>query len=140
MREYGHQCVVWQTAVNPVVALELLATGTWSGTGVLGPEAFDAVPFLDLLTAYGSPWGQRGDGRRLSSLSRLAPVSTERPARGGVCGAARDTWRAERGSGARGVPQTPSSGAPDTRERSERKSTGSSAVTTIAPVVMSRGD
>jgi saccharopine dehydrogenase (NAD+, L-lysine forming) len=28
---------------------------------VLGPEAFDAVPFLDLLTAYGSPWGQRED-------------------------------------------------------------------------------
>jgi saccharopine dehydrogenase-like NADP-dependent oxidoreductase len=59
MREYGHQCVVWQTAVNPVVALELLAAGTWSGAGVLGPEAFDAVPFLDLLTAYGSPWGQQ---------------------------------------------------------------------------------
>ncbi len=61
MREYGHQCVVWQTAINPVVALELLATGAWEGTGVLGPEAFDAVPFLDLLTAYGSPWGQRED-------------------------------------------------------------------------------
>jgi saccharopine dehydrogenase (NAD+, L-lysine-forming) len=61
MREYGHQCVVWQTAVNPVVALELLATGVWSGSGVLGPEAFDAKPFLDLLTAYGSPWGQRED-------------------------------------------------------------------------------
>jgi saccharopine dehydrogenase (NAD+, L-lysine-forming) len=60
MREYGHQCVVWQTAVNPVIALELLATGVWSGTGVVGPEAFDAVPFLELLTAYGSPWGQRG--------------------------------------------------------------------------------
>jgi saccharopine dehydrogenase (NAD+, L-lysine forming) len=59
MREYGHQCVVWQTAVNPVVALELLARGTWSGTGVLGPEAFDAVPFLELLTEYGSPWGQK---------------------------------------------------------------------------------
>ena len=59
MREYGHQCVVWQTAVNPVIALELLANGTWSNTGVLGPEAFDAVPFLDLLKDYGSPWGQR---------------------------------------------------------------------------------
>jgi saccharopine dehydrogenase-like NADP-dependent oxidoreductase len=59
MREYGHQCVVWQTAVNPVVALELLARGTWSGAGVLGPEAFDAVPFLDLLTEYGVPWGRR---------------------------------------------------------------------------------
>src|SRR6478609_288443 len=59
MTEYGHQCVVWQTAINPVVALELLANGTWSGSGVLGPEAFDSVPFLDLLTAYGSPWGQQ---------------------------------------------------------------------------------
>jgi saccharopine dehydrogenase (NAD+, L-lysine forming) len=59
MREYGHQCVVWQTAINPVVALELLARGTWTGAGVLGPEAFDAVPFLDLLTEYGSPWGQQ---------------------------------------------------------------------------------
>ncbi|MFG2053487.1 saccharopine dehydrogenase family protein [Micromonospora sp. NPDC048930] len=57
MREYGHQAVVWQTAVNPVVALELLATGAWSGVGVLGPEALPPVPFLDLLTGYGSPWG-----------------------------------------------------------------------------------
>jgi saccharopine dehydrogenase (NAD+, L-lysine-forming) len=58
MAEYGTQCVVWQTAVNPAVALELLAAGTWSGRGVLGPEAFDAVPFLDLLRdGYGSPWG-----------------------------------------------------------------------------------
>ncbi|MCB1264906.1 MAG: saccharopine dehydrogenase NADP-binding domain-containing protein [Mycobacterium sp.] len=59
MAEYGHQCVVWQTAINPVVALELLANGTWSGVGVLGPECFDSVPFLELLTSYGSPWGQR---------------------------------------------------------------------------------
>jgi len=59
MAEYGHQCVVWQTAINPVVALELLANGTWSGVGLLGPECFDSVPFLDLLTAYGSPWGQK---------------------------------------------------------------------------------
>ena len=57
MAEYGHQAVVWQTAINPVVALELLANGTWTGSGVLGPEAFDAVPYLELLTAYGSPWG-----------------------------------------------------------------------------------
>jgi saccharopine dehydrogenase-like NADP-dependent oxidoreductase len=62
MADYGAQCVVWQTAVNPVIALELLARGTWLGAGVLGPEAFDAVPFLELLAAdkpagYGSPWG-----------------------------------------------------------------------------------
>jgi saccharopine dehydrogenase-like NADP-dependent oxidoreductase len=59
MREYGCQAVVWQTAVNPVVALELLAAGVWHGAGVLGPEAFDPVPFLDKLTEYGSPWAVR---------------------------------------------------------------------------------
>ena len=57
MARDGAQAVVWQTAINPVVALELLASGTWSGTGVLGPEAFDAVPFLDLLGEHGSPYG-----------------------------------------------------------------------------------
>ena len=64
MREYGTQCVVWQTAINPVVALELLATGVWHGTGVRGPESFDAVPFLELLKSpqpggYGSAWGMQ---------------------------------------------------------------------------------
>jgi saccharopine dehydrogenase-like NADP-dependent oxidoreductase len=59
MREYGSQAVVWQTAINPIVALELLANQTWTGTGVLGPEAFEPVPFLELLTAYGSPWGMQ---------------------------------------------------------------------------------
>ncbi|MEU6725656.1 saccharopine dehydrogenase C-terminal domain-containing protein [Nonomuraea wenchangensis] len=59
MREYGSQAVVWQTAVNPVIALELLAEGTWKGAGVLGPEAFEPRPFLDLLVEYGSPWGMR---------------------------------------------------------------------------------
>ena len=53
----GAQAVVWQTAINPVIALELIANGTWSGAGVLGPEAFAPQPFLDLLNDYGSPWG-----------------------------------------------------------------------------------
>jgi saccharopine dehydrogenase-like NADP-dependent oxidoreductase len=63
MAEYESQCVVWQTALNPVIALELLSTGVWSGTGVLGPEAFDAEPFLDLMArpvadgGYGQAWG-----------------------------------------------------------------------------------
>jgi saccharopine dehydrogenase (NAD+, L-lysine-forming) len=57
MREYGSQAVVWQTALNPVVALELLASGAWKGVGVLGPEAFPALPFLDMLAEYGSPHG-----------------------------------------------------------------------------------
>jgi saccharopine dehydrogenase (NAD+, L-lysine-forming) len=56
MAEYGSQAVVWQTAVNPVVALELIDSGAWSAAGVLGPEALPARPFLDLLADYGSPW------------------------------------------------------------------------------------
>jgi saccharopine dehydrogenase-like NADP-dependent oxidoreductase len=40
MRDDGCQAVVWQTAINPVIALELLAEGAWEGVGVLGPEAF----------------------------------------------------------------------------------------------------
>ncbi|QHC27599.1 saccharopine dehydrogenase family protein [Streptomyces sp. HF10] len=59
MREYGSQAVVWQTAVNPVIALELIAGGAWRGTGVLGPEALPPRPFLDLLIEYGTPWGLR---------------------------------------------------------------------------------
>jgi saccharopine dehydrogenase-like NADP-dependent oxidoreductase len=57
MREYGSQAVVWQTAINPVIALELLASGDWKGTGVLGPEAFEPVPFLEKLAEYGAPHG-----------------------------------------------------------------------------------
>jgi saccharopine dehydrogenase-like NADP-dependent oxidoreductase len=59
VRTWGSQAVVWQTAVNPVVALELLAAGIWSGAGVLGPEAFTPGPFLDLLPEYGAPWGRQ---------------------------------------------------------------------------------
>ncbi|MCU1582695.1 MAG: ATP-binding protein [Microbacteriaceae bacterium] len=63
MREYESQCVVWQTALNPVIALELLAAGVRTGTGVRGPEAFDAEPFLELMAreerdgGYGQAWG-----------------------------------------------------------------------------------
>ncbi|MDP9027991.1 MAG: saccharopine dehydrogenase NADP-binding domain-containing protein [Actinomycetota bacterium] len=63
MAEYEAQCVVWQTALNPVIALELLANGTWTGAGVLGPEAFPATPYLELMRkpeaegGYGQAWG-----------------------------------------------------------------------------------
>ncbi|MFD1715471.1 saccharopine dehydrogenase C-terminal domain-containing protein [Amnibacterium flavum] len=63
MAEYEAQCVVWQTALNPVIALELLATGVWQGAGVRGPESFDAAPFLELMAkaesdgGYGQAWG-----------------------------------------------------------------------------------
>jgi saccharopine dehydrogenase-like NADP-dependent oxidoreductase len=81
MREYGNQAVVWQTAVNPVIALELLARGDWTGAGVLGPEAFDAVPFLNLLAAYGTHHGivEMGTGFWPSARQLPPPVDVERP-------------------------------------------------------------
>ena len=51
------QAVVWQTAINPIVALELLGSGAWSGVGLLGPEALPSEPFLELLNDSGAPWG-----------------------------------------------------------------------------------
>jgi saccharopine dehydrogenase-like NADP-dependent oxidoreductase len=59
MRKYGVQAVVWQTGVNPVIAMELLETGVWSGKGVLGPEAFDPDPFLAKMNDYDFPYGIR---------------------------------------------------------------------------------
>ena len=53
-----------QTALKPVIAREWRSGGTWKGSGVLGPESFDAVPFLDLLADYGEPHGMvDGDPR-----------------------------------------------------------------------------
>jgi saccharopine dehydrogenase-like NADP-dependent oxidoreductase len=69
MAEYDAQCVVWQTALNPVIALELLSTGAWSGVGVLGPEAFDASAFLDLMA---TPESEGGYGQRWGMEDRLA--------------------------------------------------------------------
>ncbi len=47
------QVVGWQTGFNPVIAMELIASGAWAGAGVLGPEAFDPDPYLALLDRYG---------------------------------------------------------------------------------------
>jgi len=52
-RTTGLQVVGWQTGFNPTIAMELLATGAWSGAGVLGPEAFDPDPYLALLDLHG---------------------------------------------------------------------------------------
>ena len=56
MKEYGDQAVVWQTAVNPVIALELISKGLWKPKGVNGPEWFEPQVFLDLLPEYGTSW------------------------------------------------------------------------------------
>jgi saccharopine dehydrogenase-like NADP-dependent oxidoreductase len=54
--------VVAQTAFNPVIAMDLLEHGQWKGEGVLGPEAFDPVPFMKKMPEYGFPYGIREMG------------------------------------------------------------------------------
>lgn len=56
MGEFGDQAVVWQTAINPLIALELIERGDWKPAGVNGPEWFPAEPFLELLASYGTSW------------------------------------------------------------------------------------
>ena len=61
MDNYGDQAVVWQTALNPVIAMELIANGTWKPRGVVGPEWMEPKPFLDLIEQYGSSWHIRDE-------------------------------------------------------------------------------
>jgi saccharopine dehydrogenase-like NADP-dependent oxidoreductase len=57
MKELGCQAVVAQTAFNAVLAWELIHLGEWKGVGVLGPEAFDPIPFMQRMENYGFPYG-----------------------------------------------------------------------------------
>ena len=72
MKNYGDQAVVWQTAINPVIAMELLNRGTWKPKGINGPEWFAAKPFLDLLEEYGTGWHVREESSAGISVEELA--------------------------------------------------------------------
>ncbi len=56
MRRWGCQAVVAQTAFSAVIGWDLIEHGQWKGTGVLGPEAFNPVPFMDKMAEYGFPY------------------------------------------------------------------------------------
>jgi saccharopine dehydrogenase-like NADP-dependent oxidoreductase len=57
MKTWGCQAVVAQTAFNAVIGWDLLNSGIWRGKGVLGPEAFDPIPFMNKMAEYGFPYG-----------------------------------------------------------------------------------
>jgi saccharopine dehydrogenase-like NADP-dependent oxidoreductase len=59
MSKYGTNAVVAQTAVNPVIMLELLDAGIWDIKGVHGPESFPPDPFVERLAKYEFPAGIR---------------------------------------------------------------------------------
>ncbi len=55
IKNFGTSSVVAQTAVGPVVMLDLIANGIWKAEGVVGPEAFDPDPFVLKMKEYGFP-------------------------------------------------------------------------------------
>jgi saccharopine dehydrogenase (NAD+, L-lysine forming) len=57
MQTWGCQAVVAQTAFGAVIAMDLIEHGIWDCAGVLGPEAFDPVPFMEKMAGYGFPYG-----------------------------------------------------------------------------------
>jgi saccharopine dehydrogenase-like NADP-dependent oxidoreductase len=59
MKTWGCQAVVAQTAFNAVIGMDLLEHGQWKGVGVLGPEAFDPIPYMEKMDDYGFPYGIR---------------------------------------------------------------------------------
>ena len=59
IKKYGTNSVVAQTAVMPVIMLELIAMGIWDLKGVHGPESFDPDPAIERLAKYEFPAGLR---------------------------------------------------------------------------------
>ena len=57
MSNWQCQAVVAQTAFSPVIAMDLIEHGVWGGAGVLGPESFDPIPFMEKMADYGFPYG-----------------------------------------------------------------------------------
>jgi saccharopine dehydrogenase-like NADP-dependent oxidoreductase len=57
METWGCQAVVAQTAFGAVIAMDLIEHRIWDCAGVLGPEAFDPVPFMEKMAEYGFPYG-----------------------------------------------------------------------------------
>ncbi len=70
-KKYGTNSVVAQTAVGPVIMLELIAKGIWNLKGVHGPESFDPDPFVERLAKYEFPGGmQEKDSEYSEMLNR----------------------------------------------------------------------
>ena len=55
--QHGVQGTGWQTGVPAACAGIMLAKGLVPGAGVYAPEQIDPAPFLELMTAHGTPWG-----------------------------------------------------------------------------------
>ncbi|MDR3364603.1 MAG: ATP-binding protein, partial [Clostridiales Family XIII bacterium] len=79
IRKYGTNSVVAQTAVMPVIMLELIAKGIWKKPGVHGPESFDPDPAIERLAKYEFPAGIREMDSEYSEMlnakALIAPIA-----------------------------------------------------------------
>ncbi|GHU61689.1 putative saccharopine dehydrogenase [Clostridia bacterium] len=82
VQKYGTNSVVAQTAVIPVIMLELIAKGIWKAVGVHGPESFDPDPAVARLAKYefpagmhemDSPYAEMIEAEKLLEPLRLGP-------------------------------------------------------------------
>ncbi len=69
MAKWGCQAVVAQTAFSAVIAMDLIEHGIWNGSGVLGPEAFEPLPFMEKMADYGFPYGIKEMEPRLNDVA-----------------------------------------------------------------------
>lgn len=73
--KYGTNSVVSQTAVGPVIMMELVAKGIWNEPGVHGPESFDPDPFVERMAKYEFPAGlQEKDSPYAQMLQEKAVI------------------------------------------------------------------
>jgi saccharopine dehydrogenase (NAD+, L-lysine-forming) len=55
--KHGVQGTGWQTGVPAACGAVMMVRGQVPGHGVFAPEQIDPAPFLELMTANGTPWG-----------------------------------------------------------------------------------
>jgi saccharopine dehydrogenase-like NADP-dependent oxidoreductase len=55
--------------------MDLLEHGVWKGRGVLGPEAFDPLPFMEKMAEYGFPYGMKEMTPQALVLPEKAPLT-----------------------------------------------------------------
>lgn len=57
MKRWGMQAVVAQTGFGAAIGIELIGRGIWTGKGVHSPEAFDPIPYLQIMDEAGFDYG-----------------------------------------------------------------------------------
>ncbi len=57
IKRLGMQAVVAQTGYGAAIGIEMIGRGLWKGKGVHAPEAFDPIPYLQVMEEVGFDYG-----------------------------------------------------------------------------------